>query len=120
MLFALLLALAVLTTPVFSAQIEMLGLDLLMTAVGLGAAMCLLRRRYLAAALLATGSFFIKATGSLLSMAACTWLALQWIAERDALQRRRIFCGLLTNAVALALQVALVLGSEVMEVDEPL
>lgn len=114
-------ALAALTTPIFSVQVEALGIDLPMTALVLVSAALFWRERYALAALAGGGAFLIKPTGALAAMAALVYLALltlaRWrLGERAALVRG--VRGALITALVLGGEVALVLGSRMMEVDQ--
>lgn len=73
---AVLLAGALATTPVFLTQAELLGMEMPLAAVALLGGSLLARGRYLAAALVALASFFVKANGMLVIMASVTYLVL--------------------------------------------
>ncbi|MFO0947958.1 MAG: tetratricopeptide repeat protein, partial [Planctomycetota bacterium] len=64
---AVLLGAALASTPLFSAQTEMLGMDLPMTAFALLTAVLLARRRYLAAGIFSSLAFAMKVTGGILT-----------------------------------------------------
>ena len=89
-----LLALAVLATPVFTVQVDMLGLDLPLATCALGVAWLLVKRRFRTAVLLAVLAFFIKATGLIVVVAALlalvAWLAGNWSVANGADRRRAI------------------------------
>lgn len=80
---AALAALVVLTTPLFAAQVDMLGMDMGLTAAALGVAAALLRGRYAIAWLLAGVAFAIKASGMLTTLVMAVFLA---AAARTALR----------------------------------
>lgn len=95
---AALAALAVLTTPLFASQVDMTGMDMVLTAVALLALGCFLANRYVAAWLLAALAFGVKASGMLAIVVMILHLVAQIIADRGprgaALHRRRfVFLG---------------------------
>lgn len=65
---ALVLAACVLTTPLFSVQIEMLGMEMPMIACGILIVELLRRERYLSISLVSTFAFLVKATGSIFTL----------------------------------------------------
>lgn len=107
---AVLAAAAVLSTPLFSVQIDMLGMELPLTLFALLSALLLLRGRFVWAAVFSTVAFAMKPTGGLLTLAAIVYLALLLAtAPRDARQsRRRYAWGLAANAAAWAVQLAVI------------
>ena len=76
---AVLVAAAVLTTPLFRVQVDMVGMELPMTALALAAAGCLVRQRFFVAAALAMAAFAMKPTGGLLTLAGIVYAALWWM-----------------------------------------
>ncbi|MGD9644682.1 MAG: tetratricopeptide repeat protein [Pirellulales bacterium] len=93
-------AAALLTTPLFAAQVDMIGMDLPMTLVAFMAGELFIRERYLPAAALALVAYFIKLSGLLWLVAAFGCLALLLLAalvrgERAVFVRRVMGCGLL-------------------------
>lgn len=118
---AAMVCLAAVTTPVFTVQLEMLGMDLPMATAAMAAAWLVWRQRYMGAAAASLVAFLFKATGALATMTTIAYLALRLIAFRepeDAGQRRACRRGLAANGAVLLLQVGLVLGSGMMTVDE--
>lgn len=69
-----LVALVVLTTPVFSAQVDMLGMEIPLAAATSVTALCVARGRYSLAALASFAAFFMKATGLIVSLALASFL----------------------------------------------
>lgn len=101
---AALIGAAVLTTPVFSAQIDMLGMDLPMLVLALMSAWCAVRRRFFWAAIAGIGAFAMKMSGGLVLGALFAPLMLDLaLRYRDSsvLWRRRIW--LLTSLAFLML-----------------
>ncbi len=86
-----LIALAVLTTPIFAVQIDMLGMDLPLATLGLVVAGFLTKHRYLAAGVAATLAFAVKLSGALLTVAtACFFMLLLVLARwKGPVQRKR-------------------------------
>ncbi|MBX9789086.1 MAG: hypothetical protein K2Y37_09245 [Pirellulales bacterium] len=98
-------ALAVLATPVFSVQVDMLGLDLPLATCALGVAWLLVKRRFRTAVLLAVLAFFIKATGLIVVVATLlalvAWLAANWNVASSA-ERRRAMTATIMAALSVA------------------
>lgn len=65
LLGAILIAAVVLTTPIFSAQIDMLGMDLPMLVLALLSAWCAIRKKYVWAAAVGCAAFATKMSGGL-------------------------------------------------------
>lgn len=102
----LLAAVALLTTPLYGAQVDMLGLEVPMTAFALLAGLAAVRERYFLAAVAATLSFFMKPTGLIATLAVVTYLAIRFVLGTPHAQpsRRQLARGLLWNAAALFVQ----------------
>lgn len=108
---AVLTSLALFSTPAFNTQIKIVGMDIPLTVFALLAAICVWRQHYVAASLVSTVAFFMKATGGLIVMATLVYLTLRWMLggrRIDPLERRRIHRGLIANSVALIAQTAIV------------
>lgn len=101
---ALLVSLAIATTPIFAAQIDMLGMEMPMTAFALLAVVAMTRQHYATALLLAGGAFFMKSSGLIVAAAIALYLgALTLTNPRD-------WRATLRNAAFLTLAVALLIG----------
>lgn len=87
-----LIAAAIVTAPVFAVQVDMIGMDLPVAALGLVVVGYLSKRHYLAAGVAATFAFLIKLSGAVLTAAtACFFLLLLILARWKGpsnLQRR--------------------------------
>lgn len=108
---AVLICLAVVTTPLFAAQVDMIGMDLPMAAATVLAMWFLVHQRYVAGVLSSMLSFFIKISGGLGTAALLLYflgsLALgPWAGPRGASRRRWI--GLGAAMVALSLELIVV------------
>ncbi|MBX9792121.1 MAG: tetratricopeptide repeat protein [Pirellulales bacterium] len=107
---ATLAAAALLTTPLFAAQVDMIGMDLPMTLMAFVAGGLFLRERYLPAAVAALAAYFIKLSGLLWLVAAFGCLTLLVVAamlhgDRVALARRLVGLGLLFVVLAIEMAV---------------
>lgn len=78
---ALLVALVVLTTPVFSAQVDMMGMEIPLAAATSVTAWCVARGRYSLAALAAFAAFLMKATGLIVALALVLFLSATLVLE---------------------------------------
>ncbi|MGD9646384.1 MAG: hypothetical protein AB7U73_11785 [Pirellulales bacterium] len=110
---ALLIALAVATVPLFSVQVEMLGLDLPMVAI---ASICLWavdRGRFVLAAFLTLPAFAMKNSAFLISGALCAYLMLSLsVGARDVARFRALRRGLLASLALCVFEVALLFAGD--------
>jgi len=104
---ASLVTLAIVTTPLFNVQVDMLGMELPLAVCALATTQFVLGGRYGLAALASTAGFLIKATGVVITTATLAYLTLRWIV-RDETDRRELLWGLACNLAALALQLVIV------------
>lgn len=105
---ATLVALALVTTPVFSAQVDMASMELPLTLSALGAGLLAAGRRWRGAAIACLVTFAIKTTGLLVAVAAAGLAVLDLAtARRGSRQWRRALAGLaaLTLVIGVALLV---------------
>lgn len=103
------LAAAIVTTPLFNAQLDMLGMDLPMAAAATVALWCACRERYLLATLAAVLSFAIKITGGPATLAVIVAAAGSlWLLHRGSQprQRSRRWIGLALALAALSVEKA--------------
>lgn len=106
----ILIAAGLLTLPIFSVQIDMLGMDLPMTACGVVAAWLAVNERYAWASFASTMAYLMKATGMLVTVSLWLYLAVVILfGHRTATAsiRRKRWLGLGACSVALALQFTL-------------
>ncbi|MFO0946061.1 MAG: hypothetical protein U1D30_08960 [Planctomycetota bacterium] len=105
-----LVSLAMLTTPMFITQAEMVNMDFPMVFLGYASAVALWRKRYVAGAILSLAAYLIKATGAIMTLASMAFLSLllllSWSHVEGKLRRRAILIGLLANALAITVEVA--------------
>lgn len=102
-----LVAVAVLTTPVFAVQIDMIGMDLPLATLGLIVVAFLSKHRYLAAGLAATLAFAVKISGALLTTATACFFVLLLVLDRwkgPAQRQRRMWIGAGVALFLIALQ----------------
>ncbi|MBX7165287.1 MAG: hypothetical protein K1X74_02945 [Pirellulales bacterium] len=102
---AAVLCFALLTTPILSTQVDMLGLEIFITACAVWTARCVARERYAQAALVGTLAFFIKPTGALITAATIATLCCLLAAGWRSAAARRLAWGLGWNVLALACQI---------------
>jgi len=116
---AVLAAIAVLTTPVFRVQVDMVGMELPMTLFALIAARCLLDRRFAWAALAATMAFLMKPTGGLLTLSGIVLAGLWWIVAPESntagVSRRQSLRAVVILAVAWIVQWGVIRWGETVE-----
>jgi len=106
---AALACLAVVTTPLFNVQLDLLGMDLPMATAGLACLALLQQHRYFTAALAAALGFLIKVSAGLLAAVGAAWLAAQILADlrsSPTVQRQR-FLGLGTFLLLLGAEIAI-------------
>ncbi len=111
---------AMLTTPAFTVRLEMIGMDLPMTALALLAAILVQRRSYGASAGVSFLAFLIKPTGAIITAAiAATLFLLLWFTRRERATevRRRRITGFIASVAILALEVGIVVGTGMMQID---
>jgi len=104
---AVLTCLAVFTTPVFSTQIDMLGMELPLALCGLACAYCVVQERFVSAALVSTLAALIKTAGRTFTVATILYLLLRMTVEwrgMSSAARRTCWIGLGANLAACALQ----------------
>ena len=103
---------ALLATPAFRTQIQMVGLDIPLTLFCLLTALAVWRERYFWAAAFSFVAFLVKATGALLTMATLVYLLarLAWRTPGNNHQPlRTLVLAIVVHLVLLALQTAIVL-----------
>ncbi len=104
--------LALLSTPLFGVQVDMLGMEIPTTLFALLALRWVLHEHFALAAISGTFAFLMKATGLLVTATTVTYLIgfllLFWRHSNSAI-RKRYSLGLLFNVLAFAFQAALVL-----------
>lgn len=97
---------AVLTTPLFSAQADLLGMELPLLLCALGCAQAMTTERFLLAATLATLGSLVKFSGAIVTIACIIYLAVMtgMAFARGREERWRFGLGLAVMVAALALQ----------------
>jgi hypothetical protein len=108
-LLALALAAAMLTTPLFLVQLDIMGMDVPLAAAMLLTSVLLFKERYVAAAALSMVAFALKATGQLITLASLAWLLLLLIfgaGRVEVAQLKKLAIGLLANLLVLSIQFA--------------
>ena len=106
-IIALLTGLAVVTTPTFLVQTQMIGMEIIMTAAGMTGFLLLINGSPKWASLFFLLSFFVKASGALYTLAAIPFLILHLLGTRTAnatMSKRTAFSGLIANVVSLGVQ----------------
>lgn len=106
---AVLAGAAVLTTPLFVVQIDMLGMELPLIACALLVAHLVERQRFVGAALVSTLAFFIKVSGGVLTGATLVYLGLVVVSgslSGRTAANRKYWIGIGANLTALAAQVS--------------
>ncbi|MBX7167804.1 MAG: hypothetical protein K1X74_15840 [Pirellulales bacterium] len=119
---ALLTVVALVTTPVFAVQVDMIGMDLPLALTGLLMAGCLISERYLGAVAVGCLAFFIKQSGGVLLVASAVYLAaLCCLAAcaRDRAAQRHTLTALGTLLLVLAGCLTLVLWSSQLPQSSP-
>jgi tetratricopeptide (TPR) repeat protein len=103
---ALLTGAMLITVPVFSTQIDMLGMDLPMTACALAAVLLVARGHYSLAALAGLATSLVKTPGRAVASAIAVYLLLLLLlaARRPWSTRRGLWLGLGTNLLVCAFQ----------------
>lgn len=107
---AVLCSAAVLTTPLFSAQVDMVGMDLPMTLFALAAVWLFVQGRLGWAALAGLAAYLMKATGAIVNAAMLALLVVRLAAtwgRPEPTVRHRDLWGVGANAAMLAVQFAL-------------
>lgn len=97
---------ALFTAPIFSAQVDMLGMDLPLATCSLACLACFSRQRYLAGGFFCLLAVAIKATGAVLvvsAFATCVLVLIFSYLARDAASRRGYWAGAILIGVAAAL-----------------
>ncbi len=114
---AALVCLALLTTPLFMVQAEMVGMELQMTTAALLAACFVQREQYGLAAASSLAAFLMKATGAIVTIAIfvllVTRLAASW-KTTDVTIRRRLMLGIGAAALVLLVQAVLIVSSGIV------
>jgi len=106
---AVLAAGALLSTPLFAAQVDMIGMDLPMTLVAFLAGRLLIAERYFSAAAVALLAYFIKLSGLLWMIAAfgcCGLLLISALLRGDRAGQARHLIGVGALLMALAVEMA--------------
>jgi hypothetical protein len=105
---------AVLTAPIFSTQIDMLGMEIPLALAASAVAALVAAGRFAWAAAAAFAGMFVKATMIIVVLAvACTVAVLLLFGSRsDRLQRRRLWFGLLTSLGTVPAAAILLVGVE--------
>ncbi|MBX7074750.1 MAG: tetratricopeptide repeat protein [Pirellulales bacterium] len=103
-----LVAAAVLTTPLFATQIDMIGMDLPMTLMATLALWCVARDWYFGAACMSLAAFFVKLSGGVSTAALVTFLALLSVASLNggACRARRWWVGFGMALFCLAIELS--------------
>ncbi|MFO0946297.1 MAG: hypothetical protein U1D30_10175 [Planctomycetota bacterium] len=105
---SIVLCAAVLATPSYAVQIEMLGMEIPMIAFSVLAVLSLWRGHFALAALLSTLGFLMKVNAILVTASSATYLLYLWrLGSRDAESKRRARRGLVWHVLALAFQLGL-------------
>jgi len=117
---AAMISMAALTTPAFSVRLEQIGMDLPMATVAIASGVLMWRKRYIWAAASSLLAFLIKPTGAIMTAANLAFLAVAvFSANVVAREVRRVrWRGLAAHAGVLLLEVGLVLGSGMMQIDQ--
>ncbi|MBX7166439.1 MAG: tetratricopeptide repeat protein [Pirellulales bacterium] len=119
---AALVVAALLTTPLFIAQLEMLGMEFPVSLLGLAALLLVTRERFKTAAVCGLAAFFCKATGALFVAAAAVHgtavAAYAWLTN-DAQRARNAFIGAIVNAATFGTTVLLMRWGGVMAKNIP-
>jgi len=105
---ALLAGLALLTTPLYVVQIDMIGMELPMIAFGMLALLLLSRQKFAAAALATLGAFCVKMSGGLLTAALLLYLGLlvtTGLRHMEARLLRKCWLGLGACALVLVFEI---------------
>ena len=100
---------ALLSTPLFAAQVDMIGMDLPMTLVAFVAGRLLVAERYYSAAVVALLAYFIKLSGLLWMIAAfgcCGLLLISALLRGDRAGQARHLIGIGALFLALAVEMA--------------
>ena len=100
---------ALLSTPLFAAQVDMIGMDLPMTLVAFVAGRLLIAERYYSAAVIALMAYFIKLSGLLWMIAAfgcCGLLLISALLRADRAAGARHLVGMGALFMALAVEMA--------------
>lgn len=107
-IFASAIALAAITTPLAITQVELMGMDVSMTAFAVLSLLLLLDGRYATAAASATAAFFMKPTGLIATLASVLFLAIALAVDAPLgrSDRRQLRRGLTIYVAAAALQLA--------------
>jgi len=104
---------ALLTTPLFGVQVDMLGMEVPMTLFALLAMWCVMKERFGCAAISGVMAFLMKATGLLVTATTVAYLLAHLLVgshANDPHTRRRYAWGLGVNMLALLFQAALVVA----------
>lgn len=112
---ALLAAIALLTTPLFLAQLDLISLEVPVATLGLVMLACLDRQRYVAAALAALLAFAIKLSGAVLTMALGCYLLFALVVRPFQGERRQIVRLWLGLAAAFGNVVCICLSLDFLE-----
>jgi len=84
LLGSLLCGLLLLTTPLFSVQVEMAGMDVAIAVFSLWACWLVIHERFIAAAFASTAAFLMKANGGIVTVATIVYLAIAILFRRGA------------------------------------
>lgn len=109
---AVMACLALMSTPLFGVQVDMLGMEIPTTLFAFLSLWWVLHARFALAAISGTLAFFMKATGLLITATTIAYLVgflLLFWPQSDSQARKRYSLGLLFNLLAIAFQGALVL-----------
>lgn len=115
----MLLAGLTLTIPVFSTQVEMVGLEIPLAACSVMALVSLAAGRRRWALLACWAAFFMKATGMMFTWALTLVLACEWFCQRRRQPKGQLahFATLLLAAVSSALQMAVAAWGTMVDVN---
>jgi len=103
---------AILTTPAFAAQVDLIGMDLFVAVWGVISGALLVQRRFAAVGVVSLVAFFTKITGGLLAVAAVPVTLIALLSayfRRDRAAERRCWIGLGTQLLAVAVILAFAL-----------
>ncbi len=104
---ALLATLALLTAPLFSTQIDMVGMELPMVAAAILTARAIWNERYTAAAGWSLLAFLCKVSGALLTVSSLAWLLLCIVVQRRRSSSRKLLVAIGVHTVVLLVEFGL-------------
>jgi len=111
-LLATLTCLVVFTNPLFSTQIDMVGMEIPMASFAIWSAMLVEQQRYVSASLVSGAAYLMKATGLVVTLSILLLLVVLLLTVRREPQPhpwRRYLAGLAACLVVLGLEIAVIL-----------